>query len=167
MINKLPVFLFALALLGCSKSPEGKQIWAKPYLGQPAPAITVEKWITPEPDTTGKFILVDFWATWCPPCLESIPELNDFQEKFRDKLVVIGLTDESADTVRAMKQPKIAYAVATDTQGRMKKALEITGIPHVLVIDPHGIVRWEGLPTLQGSELTADVLRNLIDTYGK
>ena len=60
----------------------------------------------------------------------------------------------------AGEDPQSNYAVAIDTQGRMKKDLEDTGIPHVLVIDPKGNVQsWEGFPLLDNYRLTDDVLR--------
>ena len=126
-------------------SAEQKKIWAKPFLNQKAPELVVEKWLTKEPDRKGKFVLIDFWATWCGPCRKAIPELNTLHKKFGDKLVVIGVSDEKEAKVKAMSDPKIEYFSAIDTRARTKKAVGVTGIPHVLIIDPQGIVRWEGL----------------------
>jgi cytochrome c biogenesis protein CcmG/thiol:disulfide interchange protein DsbE len=139
-----------------------KKLWAKSILGQKAPELVVEKWLTPEPSTKGKFVLVDFWATWCGPCRKAIPELNKFQKQFSDKLVVVGISDEPEEKIRAMATPAIEYASAMDTQGRMKKQIEVKGIPHVIVIDPQGVVQWEGFPLLDGFELTEDVLKKIL-----
>ena len=54
---------------------------------------------------------------------------------------------------------------AVDTQRRMYDALGIQSIPHVILVDPWGIVRWEGFPLQEGHELTEEVLDNLLDTY--
>jgi thiol-disulfide isomerase/thioredoxin len=148
-------------------SVSAKQIWAKSFLNQTAPPLAVEKWLTPQPDIQGKFVILDFWATWCPPCREAIPELNGFQKKFGDKLVVIGISDESEDAVRKMTTPQIEYSIAIDTQARTKRFLAITGIPHVLIIDPKGIVRWEGFPFLKGYELSDAVVADIIAKYSK
>jgi hypothetical protein len=48
----------------------------------------------------------------------------------------------------------------------MKKEVEVTGIPHVLIIDPQGIVRWEGFPLLGGHELTEKVVADILKKYG-
>lgn len=141
---------------------EDKRLWAKSVLGQKAPEFVVEKWLTPEPDTKGKFVLIDFWATWCGPCRRAISELNDLQKKFGDKLVVIGVSDEPEDAVRKMSVAKIGYASAVDTRARMKNELKVEGIPHCILIDPSGVVRWEGFPLLEGHELTEKVVADIL-----
>lgn len=148
-----------------AESNYGKQIYAKSYLNQKAPNIIVEEWLTEQPDTVGKFILLDFWATWCGPCRASIPDLNEFQKKFKDNLVVIGLSDEKPDKINSMTEPKIEYTSATDTEARTKKEMKVSGIPHAILIDPQGIVRWEGFPLLYGHKLTEQIIKELIEKY--
>ncbi len=121
-------------------------IHAKSFLNQQAPALTVQKWLTAPPELNGKFVLVDFWATWCGPCRRSIPGLNQLHARFKDRLVIIGLSAENEPAVRRMSEPKIEYAVAIDTGASMQRAVEVKGIPHALLIDPKGIVRFEGMP---------------------
>ena len=137
------------------------KLYARSVRGQVAPPFAVEKWLTPPPDITGKFVLIDFWATWCGPCRRSIPELNAFYEKYHDRLVVIGISDEPEAAVRQMTDPHIEYAVAIDTQARMMKALEITGIPHCILLDPQHIVRYEGMPGF----LDEQKLEHFLDKY--
>lgn len=154
--------LLASSLITPSLAAE-KKLWAKSVINQAAPELQVEKWLTETPDTKGKYVLVDFWATWCGPCRKAIGELNALQEKFKDKLVVIGLSDEPEEKVRAMTSPKISYFSAIDTQARMKKALEVKGIPHVILMNPDGIVKWEGYPLLSGHELTEQVVASILN----
>jgi cytochrome c biogenesis protein CcmG, thiol:disulfide interchange protein DsbE len=124
------------------------EINADSFINQPAPKIVVQKWLTDEPNLTGKFVIVDFWATWCGPCRKSIPTLNDFAAKYKDKLLVMGISDEPEQVVRKMTEPKIDYYVGIDTNHESLTAINIRGIPHALLIDPKGIVRFEGHPTL-------------------
>ena len=166
MKNKLLILaLFFEAL--CSGVAEEKKIWAKSFLNQKAPGLIVEKWLSAEPNRQGKFILVDFWATWCGPCRKAIPELNRIHKNFGDKLVVIGLSNEKEEVVRKMTEPQMTYFAAIDTQERMKRQVGVTGIPHAMIIDPKGIVRWEGFPLLPGFELTETVVKEILDKYSK
>jgi cytochrome c biogenesis protein CcmG, thiol:disulfide interchange protein DsbE len=96
-----------------------------------------------------------------PPCRASIPELNAFFEKYHDRLVIVGLTDEPEAAVRQMTDPHIEYAVAIDTQQRMIRTLGVTGIPHCILVDPHGIVRYEGMPNY----LDDAKLEHFLDKY--
>ena len=163
MKTKTPLLVAFLLLVGASAS--AKEIWAKSYLGKKAPTLVVEKWLTPKPQMEGKFLLIDFWATWCGPCRIAIPELNQIQKQLGDRVCVVGISDEPEATVHAMTTPKMIYAVAIDTKATLKKKVEVRGIPHVVLIDPNGIVRWEGFPLLHGEELTSDVVRSVIAKY--
>jgi thiol-disulfide isomerase/thioredoxin len=144
-----------------------KNMYAKSFYHQKAPELVVEKWLTEQPDTKGKFVMIDFWATWCGPCKRAIPEVNKWAEKYKDQMVVIGLSDEPEAKVRNMKAPVIDYYSAIDTQGRFKKIFQVSGIPHVVLIDPQGVVRWQGFPSLAGHQLTEEVLEATFAKYGK
>jgi len=165
-MSKLLLTAVACLTLGSALGAE-KKLWANSFLNQKPPKFEVEKWLTPAPNTAGKFVLIDFWATWCGPCRRAIPELNAFHKKFGDKLVVIGLSDEPEAKVKAMTSPKIEYFTAIDTQGRMKKAVGVKGIPHVMILDPKGIVRWEGYPLQKDFELTEAVVQDVLTKYSK
>jgi len=136
---------------------------AKQLLGSQAPQVTVEKWLTPTPATPGKLMLVEFWATWSDSSRAVIPKLNAFQDKFGDRLVIVGLTDESESAVKLMKSPVINYSSAIDTKARMKRAVQVAAVPHTILIDPQGIIRFEGNP----QELTEAMLQELLSTYAQ
>lgn len=144
----------------------GKTLYAKNDLrGKKAPKIEADKWLVGgAPDMKGKVVLVDLWATWCPPCRDLIPELNDLAAKFKDDVVVIGISDEKPETVtKFLKTTSAKYHVGVDPKQRVLKALDVQGIPHVLVITPDGIVRWQGFPQADEDPLTADKLKQIID----
>ena len=140
-----------------------EKLSAKSFLNQSAPVIEGEKWLTERPDLQDKFVLIDFWATWCGPCRRSIPALNALHRQFNDRLVVIGLSDETEEVVRKMSEPKIDYFVAIDTQHRTATAIGLTRIPHALLVDPKGIVRYEGHPAL----LDAGTLAKFFTDFGR
>ena len=150
---------------GYKKPTEKRErvLWAKSCLWQEAPKFVVEKWLTNKPETKGKYVLIEFWATWCPPCRKSIGLLNEFHKKYGKDLIVIGVSDETEAAVRKLKTPKIEYYSAIDTKGRMKKELDVRGIPHAIILEPsERIVIWEGFPYLKGYELTEKIIKKIV-----
>ncbi len=140
-----------------------KRLWARSFLYSEAPEFVVEKWLSEQPDTEGKYVLIEFWATWCGPCRRSIPLLNGFHQKYGDELVVIGVSEESEADVRAMQEPRIEFYSAIDTQRRMKDQLGVLGIPHTIIVEPTGCVIWEGFPLLEGYELTDQIIERILE----
>ena len=141
---------------------ESKRLWARSCLWEKAPDFVVEKWLTEKPDTNGKYLLIEFWATWCSQCRRAVPLLNDLHEEYKDRLAVIGISDENEQTVRKLKNPKIEYNIAIDTQARMKNELDVIGIPHIIIVEPGGYVVWEGFPLLKNHELTDEVVGRIL-----
>ncbi|MBQ6087610.1 MAG: AhpC/TSA family protein [Bacteroidales bacterium] len=96
----------------------------------------------------GKYTLVDFWASWCGPCKKETPYVTVVFEKYRDKgLVVIGVpvNDKKEATVKAMKELGIHYPQVLDPSQALAGKFGITGIPHIMLFSPDGIVLEEGL----------------------
>ncbi|HWQ90819.1 MAG TPA: TlpA disulfide reductase family protein, partial [Clostridia bacterium] len=133
-------------------------------IGDPAPKLQTGKWIQGDPVTAfekDKAYIVEFWATWCPPCKASIPHLNEVAQKFKDKgLVVIGQDVWERDeklVVPFVKQmgEKMTYRVALDDKsdggkGKMAEtwmeASGQTGIPAAFLVDKEGKIAWIGHP---------------------
>ena len=108
------------------------------------------------PSFAGKPLIVEFWATWCPPCRASIPHLNEVYKKYQSKgLEIIGVTNEERLTVsKFLKDVPINYHVAFDSNGKFSKPFGIKGIPHAMILNKEGKVVWEGHPmSLPESEL--------------
>ena len=124
-------------------------------VGEDAPEIVIEKWINGGPvkikEGNGKKIyVVEFWATWCPPCRESIPHLSKLQTKFKESGVdIIGISNESIETVEKFAgNAGFKYNVGVD-KGNQTNSLYRNGekgIPHAFVIGKDGKVAWYGHP---------------------
>lgn len=151
---KTSAFAALIAALGTcvsvSLAAEGK-------LGDPAPALQIAEWVKGQPvnlaELKGKKIaVIEFWATWCGPCRQSIPHLTELQKKFPD-VVIVGVSDEDVPTVRRFVErmgEKMDYVVAVDKDNRTGQAymgaFGIDGIPHAFVVDKEGRIVWHGHP---------------------
>lgn len=120
-------------------------------LGKPAPKLTVKEWMNgevTEADTRGKVVVYDFWATWCRPCIASIPHTNELAEKFGPQGVkVVGICaskggEKMADTV---KQHGMQYPTAVDVGNATTNAWSTQWFPYFVVVDRNGIIRAAGL----------------------
>ena len=138
------------------------KMFAKSFRGQRAPSITVDRWLTQSPpNPEGKFVLVFLWITSAQQCRNCVPQINGFAEKFRDKMITVGLSNESVEEMLKMKEPAVHFYAGTDTQSRTFLAFEVSALPHVVLIDPAGIVRFEGPPIY----LDEKNLLHLLNTY--
>ncbi len=90
----------------------------------------------------GNVVILDFWATWCPPCRREIPHLVEIYEKYKEKnLIVIGVsTEEKATLENFQKQNQITYPVLLGTNEIFQK-FGVKSIPHTIFIDRKGNVR--------------------------
>jgi len=137
------------------------------------PVIEIERWVNDPPkDLAGKFVLIEVWATWCPPCRRGLPLLEYFHEKYKDELVVVSIceTDEEAlkNMAGPLKSADMKAPLAVDTHRRFANALGVYGIPHAVLIDPiMGVVLWEGMPTQIGTELSDEVMAKFLANLKK
>ena len=132
----------------------------KLVVGSPAPAAKFPgtKLIsgTPAPSAfeKGKTYVVEFWATWCGPCLKSIPHLNDLSQQLKRKGVqFIGVSDESADKITPFVKKKgdgMSYTVISDPDSKYSKAYMSPagqkGIPCAFIVGPTGRIAYIGHP---------------------
>jgi thiol-disulfide isomerase/thioredoxin len=93
-------------------------------------------------DYAGKIVIVDFWATWCPPCRKGIPDLISLQKKYRNKIAVIGISldgdNTKADVVPFIKEHGINYTILYATQKVVADYGNIEAIPTSFIIDKKG-----------------------------
>ena len=151
-------------------------------IGDPAPLLGAGKWIKGEAVTSfepGKVYVVEFWATWCGPCIAAIPHITELQKKYEEKgVIVIGqnVAEQDASKVEpfvAEQGDRIGYRIVMDEpsgmQGHMARAwLTAAGqdsIPCTMVIDQQGRLAWIGHP-LQVAAVVERVVAGTHDLAG-
>jgi len=92
-------------------------------------------------DSTGRVRLIDFWATWCPPCRDEIPMLNELHHAYAEAgLTVLGISDEKADVVRKFaEEVGIDYPNLVDP-GEVSESYHVLGLPTAFLVDQQGRV---------------------------
>lgn len=92
-------------------------------------------------DLRGKHVLIDFWATWCPPCIEALPHVQELSTA-SDKLVVLTVSTDPAHVVRDfIKEGSYTFTTLIDADRSVSQSYMVRGIPTTFIVDPDGIVR--------------------------
>ncbi|MCF8308334.1 MAG: TIGR03435 family protein [Bacteroidales bacterium] len=112
-------------------------------------------------DLKGQAVLLEFWATWCAPCVAKIPHLNQLAEQFEDKPIkFISVTTEKEDVVEHfLKRNKIQGWIGLDTNRSVFEAFDVKTIPKTLLFYPDG----ELAAVTRANEVTKDVLNRLLE----
>ena len=168
--NQWSLGLAALAILGCVSITSAQEL----TIGSKAPKLDIKHWVSNGHDRfkpvtefeKGKVYVVEFWATWCGPCVESMPHLAETQEKYLEKGVqLISVSDEDLETVESFLKKRVKGAEnKEDTYGKLTSAYCLTtdpdksvnvdymeaagqnGIPTCFIVGKSGQIEWIGHP---------------------
>jgi uncharacterized protein (TIGR03435 family) len=134
-------------------------------VGDKAPKINITDYILNIPkdkNIGGKFIVLEFWATWCAPCLSAVPHLNELHDNFKNRkdLLFLSMTYEKPEkTKRTLEKIPFKTVVVSDQTKLNEANFNVDEIPHTVLIDNKGIIRWIGIPT----ELNSSVIENFLN----
>jgi len=138
MVFAIFVFCFGIVVPGCTQGENSV-----------APEVTAATWINADgfrlADNKDKIVVVEFWATWCPPCRKTIPHLKTLHDTYKDKgVVIVSLSDEPAETITEFnKKAGMDWIIgAGSSSGR---EYGVSGIPAAYIVVDGKIV-WNGHP---------------------
>ncbi len=168
--NQWSLGLATWAIFSCASIANAQEL----TIGSKAPKLDIEHWVSNGHGKfkqvtefeTGKVYVVEFWATWCGPCVQSMPHLAETQEKYLDKGVqLISVSDEDLETVESfLKKPVKGAENKEDTYGKLTSAYCLTtdpdksvnadymdaagqnGIPTCFIVGKSGQIEWIGHP---------------------
>jgi thiol-disulfide isomerase/thioredoxin len=149
---------------------------------EPAPELKIVEWIGQEPATLkslrGKIVLLDFWATWCVPCIATFPRLRDWHKKYGgDDFVILGVTKyygradakpltplQEFDFLGEFKQKhKLPYDIVIADQGEDSMKYGIAAYPTTVLLDRNGVVRYIGIGSgVEESENLEEMIKKLL-----
>ena len=121
----------------------------KPYKGKPLPDFSLVDMNGKQhslADYKGKVVLINFWATWCPPCVKEMPSMQRLQDKFSDQpfeTLAVNMGEDKA-TIQAfldseqMKKTPLSFSILLDSDGAVLKSWKIFAFPTTFLIDKEG-----------------------------
>lgn len=111
-------------------------------------------------DFKGKIVVIDFWATWCAPCIKSFPRLESLQSKYASDLQIITVTDDPEERIsRFLSKRDMRLPVVIDEDRKLAKIFPHRSIPHTIVIDQMGVIK----AITTSSEVTEGLIKTILN----
>src|SRR5579864_2129449 len=160
MITARSTFLAFGAVAAIAVASADKSRAGTPPAGSPAPTFSLARVGGGSIDLNslrGHVVVVNFFATWCPPCRAETPDLNAAERRYsRNGVIFVGVDDrESAQLVSVWaKKNGVKYRLALDSDGKVEERYDVRAIPTTYVLDRNGIVRYRQVDQLDAPTMT-------------
>ncbi len=132
-----------------NSSEPGPAAGLRPYTGDPVPPVLrlpgLQGASYDLASHKGRVVLVNFWATWCPPCVHEIPSLGRLQERFEERgfsVLAVDVGEDEATVRRFLEKRPVAFPVLIDLEGEALNAWNISAFPTNFLIDARGRIRY-------------------------
>ncbi len=135
-------------------------------VGTAAPSLDIDNWITAEAPAAEQLSdsirVVEFWATWCGPCIDAIPHMKELVEQYPQAyFIALSIEDSPNPVEQAVQEHDINYHVGM--ADGLQHQFGVEGIPAVFIIDTEGMIVWQGHPMDDQMENTIQQLIDLED----
>lgn len=125
--------------------------------GEAGHKLVMVQGLAPQP---GRPALVEFWGTYCPPCIASIPHLNELYSQFGPRVQFVAVSSEDFSVVKGfMARQRISYPVAVDSSHEFFSAWDVSAVPTLIFMDADQKVKWRG----HSMEMTSAKLASLLN----
>ena len=173
--NKAKTPLFALALMGliitqaneAGDTPSTLHAVADRPMAPDFALADIDGAIHRLSDYRGQVVIVNFWATWCPPCREEMPSMQRAWEEIQDEGIVILAIDvgEDEDTIFTFTADyPVEFPLLLDLDSRVIQEWPVRGLPTTFIVDPQGRIAYRAIGTRDWEDSTLlDTLRKLHD----
>lgn len=163
--------IMTLSLVGCG-GKSGTSVAGEVKVGDEAPEFYAnltngKSFVLSE--NKGKVVLINFWATWCGPCVEELPAIEKLQKEYGDKIEIVAVNyGEDKKTVdEFLKDKNYTFKVAYDENMDICNTYPSDGIPYLVVVDKEGKVHETMVGSAGADEQYKRVLRSLTEAYEK
>jgi peroxiredoxin len=160
----LALVLLGLLLWSGLQSPERVPALIAP--GNPAPnfeLMTLNGETAVLDDHAGDVVLINFWATWCPPCKAEMPAINAYYEANQEKgLTVLGVNaqEDRATVSKFIAANGFTFPILLDSVGDVARQFQVNSYPTTIVVDRHGTIQ-----TIHNGLITAEQLETIVSPY--
>jgi peroxiredoxin len=168
MIKKVlaSVLLFVLMTVAIVQAMEKEEKDHLPGLqiGEKAPDFELQM-LTGEAvklsDFRGKKVMLNFWATWCPPCKEEMPDMEKFYNKQKDEVIILAVNiDPQYNVEKFTKDMGVTFPILLDEKDRVNSMYQVLTIPTTYFIDENGIIRHKYL-TAMSEEIMSQYMNDM------
>lgn len=103
----------------------------------------------------GKITVINFWATWCPPCQEEMPDLEIFAKRNQEKVnfYAVNLHESESKVKKFMNENQYTMPVLLDKDGEIGKKFQVTAIPTTIIVNKHGMIKYRKSGAMNINEL--------------
>lgn len=153
--NVFPTILTAVIVLVSANVPEAL---ATPEKGKKAPNFTLRSnqgKVVRLSDLRGQVVLVNFWATWCGPCRQEMPLLDELNDKYRKvgfKVVAVNIDQDRKQAAAMGRSIKFRSPILFDDDQKVSRLYDLKGMPSTFIVDRDGVVRYVHVGYKRGYE---------------